>query len=234
MGVEHAADAVEAILPRHRVGDARRRQAQLGERARPQLDLDLAHAAALELDATDPGHPGQPRPHDALGDLAQHPRIGPDQVPGRHRHRGRQHALDLEVDVGGQLDASQRRAAVGLAPHRGHAGRQLDGDLGGAADRPRPDAAHAGHHRERLLERARHLALEQVGREVGAVRDHHDARERHLGVDGRRQARERQRAEPGQRQRQQPDQRRLARQPADQRGDHRASVTAVPSSSAST
>jgi len=38
-------------------------------------DLDLAHAAALQLDATDAGYANEGRPHDALCDVAQPARI---------------------------------------------------------------------------------------------------------------------------------------------------------------
>jgi len=63
---------------------------------------------------------------------------------------------------------------------------ELQRQLGSTADRLRADVANTRHHRERLLERARDLRLDEIGRELADVSDDHHARERHLRVDAAR------------------------------------------------
>jgi hypothetical protein len=93
---------------------------------------------------------------------------------------------------------------------------ELEQQLDGASDRPRADVAHAGDHRERVLQRPRHLRLDEVGGDLADVGDHDDAREHHLGVDAARQREDRAAAERGERQHRDPDEGRVAPQRANE------------------
>ena len=66
-------------------------------------------------------------------------------------------------------------------------GFELRRNLGGAAERRRPDAADAGHLHDRLLERPGDRQHHGAGRQRAAVADDHDARELERRVDAARE-----------------------------------------------
>jgi len=192
-----------------------RREVQGRQLIGVDLDLDLAQRAADQLDGADPGHPDERGPDDALGDVAQPPHVGRGgpghaEVPRDHRDRGRQHALDDRRGALRQLDVIDRGLAGVLRLQRIGLVRELERELGRAADRARAHVAHPRDHRERLLERARHLRLDEIRGDLAGVRDHDDAREHHLGIDPARQDEDRVHAERCERQDRDPHERGVA------------------------
>ena len=220
--VPHPARGDHLVLLLDLLRELRRGQVQRGELGRPDHELDLADPAAADLDAADALDPHDRGPDDALGDLAQPPQIGLD--PGRrrdverdHGDRGRQHALHDRRRAPGELDVIDRGLARVLRGQRigavGEQQRQLDR----AADRAGADMADPGHDRERLLERPRHLRLDEVGRQLAGLGDDDDPRELHLGVDAARQLEDRDRPERGEPQHGDPHQAGMTPQPSHER-----------------
>ncbi len=116
----------------------------------------------------------------------------------------------LRPDLGhAGADVVERLDHVGL-------GGEVDRQLGGPADRFRPDAHHPEHDADRLLDRPGDGHLDVLDRQAGRLGDHDDPREGDLGVDAAGHAEHRNDAEGSQEARGQDDQPEVRPGPGDE------------------
>ena len=107
------------------------------------------------------------------------------------RKDGGRLAIDDEIEVERKVAANLGDAVLHHLQRDDRVGARLElrGDLRGAAERPRPDAADARHFHDRLLERARDRQRHRSRGRAAGVRDDDDARELERRIDAARQRR---------------------------------------------
>ena len=106
----------------------------------------------------------------------------------------------IVVVPGGQLCADLGHAGPDVVQRLDHVGvgGEVDRQLGGPADRLRPDADHAQHDADGLLDRPGDGDLDVLDRQAGRLGDDDDPREGDLGIDAAGHAEHRDDAEGGQ------------------------------------
>ena len=120
------------------VGEVVVRHALRGEPRRIGDDLDLAHVAALHVDAADAGDAREERPDLIARDVVQRRRIAALEVVREDREERRRQALDLDVEVRRQVARGPDSRAPAPAAARSTMsvfGENVTFDLAAAADR---------------------------------------------------------------------------------------------------
>ena len=161
-----------------------------GECALVQADLELALAAALDLDLRDAGDADQLRLQRVL---CQVPEVGlrarEVQRVAQDREDGGVHPLDVHASLGRQVRTDSLDLRLGPLEGDLHvrAPEEFRADLARAARGRREDPLDARHAEQGFLERAGGAGHHLGGGLFADVGDHLDSRERHGGKDRRGQ-----------------------------------------------